>query len=35
MIKKIVKDYLEWRSFRVPVIQAIRLSFKINVLGRL
>lgn len=30
-IKKAIKDYKEWRSFNVPIYQALRLTFKYNV----
>jgi hypothetical protein len=28
---KAIKDYLEWRSYGVPVIQALKLTYKFNV----
>jgi hypothetical protein len=30
-IKKAIKDYKEWRSFKVPIIDAIRMTWKYNV----
>jgi hypothetical protein len=30
-IKKAIKDYKEWRSFHVPILQALRLTLKFNV----
>jgi len=30
-IIKAIKDYKEWRSYHVPIVQAIRLTWKYNV----
>lgn len=30
-MKKAYRDYKEWRSYKMPVIQALRMTWKYNV----
>ena len=32
---KMIQDYLEWRSFKVPRLQALKMTVKLKFMGKL